>query len=122
MKATMRKSHDEFVDIAEDVVIWMDETLGEDFDREKAMQMLKTPSKERDQFIDSLVQGIPEGDLIVDLESALIQDIPHVIVPYDHASLIIPEDSQDIRYQAIKQFLLNGSLEIDEGHEDLQSL
>ena len=122
MKATMQKTHDEFVDIAEDLVIWMDEMLKEKFDRDKAMQMLKTPNSERDKFIDELMQGIPEGDLIVDLESALIQHVPFKVIPFDHASLIIPEEAEDIRYQLIKSFLLNGSLEIPGGQVELQYL
>ncbi len=55
--------------------------------------------------------NIPRGDLLVSLESQLIEDVPYIILPYPHGFMQRPESFEDERYRVMKSFILTGRLE-----------
>ncbi len=73
-------------------------------------------------WFDGLFQGLSsrffdkmqQGDLLVSLKSQLIEGVPHAILPYAHGFLQTPDDTNDVRYRAMKNFILKGKLDNNE--------
>ena len=107
----MEQSQDELYGIAGEVAVFFDKLFNRNSNRDELMNRFDESYRQGNKSIDKMIDEIPPGDLIVTLESAVIEDVPYVTIPFTHMGLILPETSEDIRYQLIKDFLLNGKLD-----------
>ncbi len=58
------------------------------------------------KYIEERIDELPDGDLIVSLESAKIKGADSITIGYSHTMLIQPGDKEDVRYLALKDILL----------------
>ena len=84
--------------------------LGQGIDRHTLMMRFKESYKQGNNSINEMVDEIPPGDLVVNLDSAIIEGVPYITLSFTHLQLILPEDDLDIRYQVIKDYLITGNL------------
>ena len=97
----------ELFDLFDDILY---EFLGESLDKDSALGFFESLANEGNLSFEQIINDISHGDLIVTLESALIDGVPYITIPYFHENLILPIDEIDIRYILIKQFIVEGNL------------
>ena len=88
-------------------------------DSDEMLRFFEDSAKKARMTLEDFINEIPPGDLIVPLESAKIEGVPFVTIPYTHNHLIVPENTEDIRYVLIKKFILEGKLEIEQEYEPI---
>ena len=57
-----------------------------------------------------ILDKIPEGDILISLKSQLIQNVPFQFLPYPHGFINIPDNREDPRYLAMKEFILTDKI------------
>jgi hypothetical protein len=57
-------------------------------------------------YYEQRVESLPEGDLVVPLDRALVEGVASKVLPYGHFSLLAAESLEDERYRTIRDFLI----------------
>ena len=65
---------------------------------------------QQNEKLESLLGRLPEGDMLVSLESQLIRGLPFVFLSYPHGFIHRPKNMTDERYQIMKNFILKGKI------------
>jgi hypothetical protein len=57
-------------------------------------------------YYEQRVESLPEEDLVVPLDRALVEGVASKVLPYGHFSLLAAESLEDERYRTIRDFLI----------------
>lgn len=93
------------------------EFMERDLDSDEMLRFFEDSAKKARMTLEEFIDQIPQGDLIVSLESAKIEGVPFVTIPYTHNHLIVPDNTEDIRYVLIKKFILGEKMEKSEQND-----
>jgi hypothetical protein len=95
----VRRSADAFIQF------WKDFLSSRDLNPE-FLKQFEEAGRQLLQYYEQGLKNLPEGDLVVPIDRALVEGVEFKILPYGHFSLLAAEGLDDERYRTIRDFLV----------------